>query len=1131
MGSTSRRAFGLRLYRALRWYGFALVAVIVAAFLRYVLVITLGDTPLFILAYPTIMLVALLGGLGPGLFATLLSVLIADYFILSSVRSFAIPNRHNVILIALFTIIGTTISWFCDRFRLRARRLKEFERAVEGLEEMMVVVDRDYRYVIANHTFLNYRGLKAADVIGRRISEVLNPGIFETQVKARLDECFLGKTVQFEMRYTYPDRGERDLFVSYFPIEGSGMVERVACVFQDITERKRTEAALRESEDRYRDLVEHSQDLVCVHDLEGRMLSLNPAPARLLGYDVDEMIKIPMREVVAPETRDQFDQYLERMKVYGKDQGVLCVVTRSGERRLWEYDNTLRTEGVASPVVRGMARDITEAKRVERALRNSERRYRTLFERTVAGVAIVSMSGRVLDCNDAWARMFGHERAAECHGGKVQSCYVNVAEREVLLRELETHGWYSNRELQLRKRDGTPFWVLASGTMLPQDKNEPLIQTSIIDITERKKVEEALRESQQRLTGIISSAMDAIITIDEEQRIVLFNAAAEKMFLCTAAEVLGQSIDRLLPDRFRVSHREHVKEFGTSGLSKRAKLGFDSLWARRANGEEFQMEASISKVEANGNRLLTVILRDITERNLAESALRKSEERFSKAFRNNPLAISISTRSEGRYLDVNDAFLHLLGYARKDVIGHTSLELKFWSEPLERSEMLRRLEESDKVDKFHTRYRTSKGELREAEMSVESVELDGQSCLLGITWDVTEIQKLEAQFRQAQKMEAVGRLAGGVAHDFNNVLGIIMGYSELSLELTGRGSPVSRYLAETKKAAAKAASLTQQLLAFSRKQVTFPRILDLNEVIRNTTSMFGRLVGEDITVEFRPGIELGNIKADPGQIEQVLMNLVVNARDAMPTGGRIAIETAMSEFDDEYVSQHPGSREGKQVVLIVSDTGCGMDDEVKAQIFEPFFTTKPLGRGTGLGLSTVYGIVKQSDGYIVVNSELGKGTTFKIYFPSVSEKVRQLVPFAAAEHPPRGTETILIVEDEALLREVTVQLLRSGGYKVVEAAGVSDALRILGNPNGSVDLLLTDVIMPEKSGAELFTEAKRINPKLRAVFMSGYAGEIVARHGVSVEEAFFLEKPFSKGTLLKKVYSALHSEKGNAELR
>ena len=275
-------------------------------------------------------------------------------------------------------------------------------------------------------------------------------------------------------------------------------------------------------------------------------------------------------------------------------------------------------------------------------------------------------------------------------------------------------------------------------------------------------------------------------------------------------------------------------------------------------------------------------------------ALLKSEERFSKAFRNNPLAITISTEAEGRYLDVNDAFLEMLGYQRRDVIGRTAAELHFWAEPLDRMEMLRQLKEEEQVAKQQMRYRTAKGKIREAEMWVESIELDGQRCVLGITRDVTEMRQLEAQFRQAQKMEAVGRLAGGVAHDFNNILSIIMGYSDISLGLIAPENPVNRYLSEIKKAAQRAALLTRQLLAFSRKQVVFPRILDLNDVVHNVTSMFLRLVGEDIEVEFRPTAPLGSIKADPGQIEQVLMNLVVNARDAMPTGGKIIIETGAS---------------------------------------------------------------------------------------------------------------------------------------------------------------------------------------------------------------------------------------------
>jgi PAS domain S-box-containing protein len=522
---------------------------------------------------------------------------------------------------------------------------------------------------------------------------------------------------------------------------------------------------------------------------------------------------------------------------------------------------------------------------------------------------------------------------------------------------------------------------------------------------------------------------------------------------------------------------------------------------------------------------IACVLQDITDRKLSEEALRKSEERFSKAFRNNPLAISISTEAEGRYLDVNEAFLNLLGYQRKEVIGRTAAELRFWSEPLERLEMLRQLkeEEDEQVVRRHIRYRTTKGENREAEVWAESIELDGQRCLLAITRDVTEIQELEAQFRQAQKMEAVGRLAGGVAHDFNNILGVIMGYSDISLGLIAPDSPVNRYLSETKKAARRAALLTKQLLAFSRKQVNFPKILDLNEVVHNVTSMFLRLVGEDIEVEFRPAASLGSIKADPGQIEQILMNLVVNARDAMPDGGKIIIETGQAELEEHYVSHHPGAKVGKHVVLMVSDTGCGMDEATRSKVFEPFFTTKEAGKGTGLGLSTVYGIVKQSEGYIMVYSEPGKGTTFKIYFPRLGQKAEALISSEEEGDPPRGSETVLVVEDDTTLRELTSRLLQEGGYRVVEAKDAEDALAMLAASEPHIDLLLTDVVMPGRNGVDLLAQAQLVRPNLRAVFMSGYTGDLVARHGVPLNQNSFLEKPFTKRSLLAKAYAALHT--------
>jgi PAS domain S-box-containing protein len=636
------------------------------------------------------------------------------------------------------------------------------------------------------------------------------------------------------------------------------------------------------------------------------------------------------------------------------------------------------------------------------------------------------------------------------------------------------------------------------------------------DVTESKRAEATLREYERVVEGL----EEMILVVDREYRYVIANRAFLNFRGMSVKQVIGQFAAEVVgQDVFATQVKEKMDEcFLGKVVQYEMTYNFPNLGKRDLSVSYFPVEAHA------GVDRIACVLRDITERRVSEEALRKSEERFSKAFRNNPLAITISTEADGRYLDANDAFLKLLGYKREDLIGHTAAELRFWSEPLDRTELLRQLKEEEQAAKHHARYRTAKGEIREAEVWAESIELDGQPCVLWIISDVTKFRQLEAQFRQAQKMEAVGRLAAGISHDFNNILSIILGYSDLSLGLIAPENPVNRYLSETKKAAERAASLTQQLLAFSRKQVVFPKILDLNDIVHNAITMFLRLVGEDIEIEFRPTTPLGSIKVDPGQIEQVLMNLVVNARDAMAIGGKIIIETGEAELDEGYVSRHPGSHAGQHVVLAVSDTGCGMDESIKSRIFEPFFTTKAVGHGTGLGLSTVYGIVKQSEGYILVYSETGKGTTFKIYFPRVIEKAEALVLSHEVAEPPRGSATILVVEDDKTLREITVKLLQDGGYRVVEAKDAEDALTILAASQPEIDLLLTDVIMPAKSGAELARQAKESHPNLRSMFMSGYTGDLVGRQGVLMEAASFLEKPFTRRSLLAKVYSVLHSQ-------
>ena len=496
---------------------------------------------------------------------------------------------------------------------------------------------------------------------------------------------------------------------------------------------------------------------------------------------------------------------------------------------------------------------------------------------------------------------------------------------------------------------------------------------------------------------------------------------------------------------------------------------------------------------------------------------------FAKAFRSSPLGTTISTRAEGRYVDANDAFLQMFNYERRNVIGRTAADLNLWVEPEERSRMLQQLGDSSVSKSLSTRFRMKSGEIRDVNVSAELIELDGVPCVLAVTQDVTEAKRLENQLRQAHRMGAVGRMAGGIAHDFNNILTVIMGYSELVLHRLGSTHPVSKNLVEVKRAAERAATLTRQLLAFSRQQVLYPRVLDLNALVNNLNQMLHRLIGEDIVLSFQPGNSLSFIKADVGQMEQIMMNLVVNARDAMPKGGRIAISTSNVELGEAYLDSHFSVRPGRYVLLSITDNGCGMDDRTLSHIFEPFFTTKGPGHGTGLGLSTVYGIVKQSDGYIWVYSELGKGTTFKLYFPQYEEGVPLPVEPGAEDQAVGGTETILVVEDDAALRKLTVVLLESTGYRVLEADNGETAIRVIEDSAESIDLLLTDVLMPAMSGVELSAYLRKSQPGLKILLMSGYPGDLIAKHREGDADIALIEKPFTRHGLLAKIRAVLKS--------
>jgi nitrogen-specific signal transduction histidine kinase/CheY-like chemotaxis protein len=400
--------------------------------------------------------------------------------------------------------------------------------------------------------------------------------------------------------------------------------------------------------------------------------------------------------------------------------------------------------------------------------------------------------------------------------------------------------------------------------------------------------------------------------------------------------------------------------------------------------------------------------------------------------------------------------------------------------------------------------------------------------VLGIATDITArkhteeaLHRSEEQLRQAQKMEAVGKLAGGVAHDFNNLLTVINGQTALSLRRLSQDDPVYRKLETIKEAGERAASLTRQLLAFSRKQIMQPKVLDLNQAIFETNKMLQRLIGEDIDLLIGLMPDLGKVKADPGQIEQVLMNLTVNARDAMPKGGKLTIETQNVYVDEEYSSRHLSVRPGRYVMLAVSDTGCGMDAATQERIFEPFFTTKETGKGTGLGLSTVYGIVKQSGGNVWVYSEVGRGTTFKIYLPCVASAAEEFKAITNDAMGTPGTETVLLVEDEEMVRNMTREILHESGYRVLEAKHGHEALLVSERHDGPIHLMLSDVVMPRMSGRELAEQLSPTRREMKVLYMSGYTDDAIVHHGVLDEGMAFIEKPFTPNALTRKLREVL----------
>jgi PAS domain S-box-containing protein len=832
--------------------------------------------------------------------------------------------------------------------------------------------------------------------------------------------------------------------------------------------------------------------------------------------------------------------------------GVLVLQSYLPEVRYGEKEKEILTfvsQQIASAIVH---------KRNQEAIRQSESRFRAVAE--TATILIYLFDGsHYIYVNPACQAIVGYSReemlALADPWVMVEPGFKEEARRRALAR-LHGEAAPARYELRIHTKQGEERWLDLAASVI-QYSGKPVVLGTAADITERKRAE-VLQGALYRIASLASTEGNLADLYRSIHQVVgelmhasnFYIAIADFENQTIAFPYFVDEVDKEPPEQPLAIGRGltgYVLRNGEPLLA--SPEVFEELLARgdvesvgapsvdwlgvplKKGGTTFgvlvvQSYAQSVRYGEKEKEILTFVSQQVAsaiEHKRGETALQLSEARYRSLFERNMAGVFRSTL-DGRLLDCNHAFAQMFGYGREELLGLPSHVLY----PGGQGERETRMAEFRKVGQFtnyELSYRRKDGSLVWAIQNIAIVRDEhGNEITEGTVVDITDRRSLEEQLRQAQKMEAVGRLAGGVAHDFNNLLTVIKGYSELMLKELKTSDPMRSEVEEVQKAADRAASLTNQLLAFSRQQVLEPRVLDLNAVVSNMDKLLRRLLGEDVDLVTILDPTIGRVKADPGQIEQVIMNLAVNARDAMPKGGKLTVETTNVTLDASYAREHVSVSPGSYVVIAVSDTGVGMDADTCARVFEPFFTTKEQGKGTGLGLSTVYGIVKQSGGYIWVYSEKGMGSTFKVYLPRVDQPVEDL-PDRSSPRVQRGVETILVVEDEDGVRGLVREVLHKNGYSVLQARHGGEAMLLCERHAGRIHLLLTDVVLEQMSGHDLALRLCALRPDMKVLYMSGYTDEAIVHHGVLEPGTAFLQKPFTTEALARKVRSVLDARK------
>ncbi|OPY10772.1 MAG: Blue-light-activated protein [Syntrophus sp. PtaB.Bin138] len=876
-------------------------------------------------------------------------------------------------------------------------------------------------------------------------------------------------------------------------------------------EHQHMDDSLREIEAKYRFIMGNTADIIRILDLNQRCVYLSPSVFRIRGFTVEEASERTIDQDLTPESLQQVLSAFEEEMTLEATGTADPDRTRTLELETFRKDGSLiwmeanfsfirDTQGKLTGIL-VISRDISERKKAERALRKSEQALRTILDNTYDAIFIHDLEGRILEGNQRMLDLYEITKEQAIRSTIIDdfSCEgSSLAEQKerwdrVMKGETVTFEWKAKRP-----NDGSLFDVDIALNRIDLG-SRPVVLANVRDITRRKATETALRESEEKFRAVVENSRDTIMRFDRRHRLLYVNPNVKERTGISPENFIGKTLEEAgAPEELCSMMEQAAEQAFLSGEIGRTEFQLpDGTWLDSMLIPERDASGKVKAVISSSH--------DIT-------AHKQNEALWRVLFQAAPLAIGVI--DEDRILTrVNDHCVQTFGYRPEEMVGRRTDFLYFSGDEY------RAVGEALYSSSY---YATKEVRMKRKDggsiwVLLSRSYLNGRDASEGsmvIVQDITTRKALEEQLRQAQKMEAIGQLAGGVAHDFNNILQAILGYTNMVLFSMGHNDRNYGKLKEVEKAGERAAALTRQLLAFSRRQVLQLGPLDLNQVVDHLMKMLRRLIGENIELSIHPGHALWKVNADRSQIEQVLINLCVNARDAMPDGGRLSIETQNVWLDEDYCIHHDWAKPGRYVLLSITDSGCGMDGETQKKIFEPFFTTKEKSHGTGLGLATVYGVVRQHDGMIQVYSETGKGSRFNVYLP-VTESTDEEILEERQVPSPGGHETILMAEDDEPLRFLTTEMLKMAGYRVLAAVDGEDALRIYQEHGREVDLLLLDVVMPRKGGRTVYDEIRAINPEIRCLFMSGYSEDAVHTNFILDHGLKLIQKPFKSLDLMR----------------